>query len=61
MAKSVKEHRVKENFGCLNVVLDDDDMNAIKSLTPRHRYITQEWALQKGQNLDDLWDGECLG
>ena len=61
MAKSVKENRIKENFGCLNVTLDDDDMNAFNSLTPRQRYLSQQWARKKDEEIPDLWDGEYLG
>jgi len=61
LAKSVKEHRVIENFGCLNIKLDADDMKAINSITTRQRYLPQNWALKVDEETADLWDGEYLG
>ena len=61
LAKSVKEQRIKENFDCLNVKLDSDDMTDLLAIKTRFRSVTQLWALKVGQEEKDLWDGELYG
>ena len=59
--KSVKESRIKENFGALSVKLDTDDISALNGIKTRCRYLLFSHVLKIGQEVKDLWDGELLG
>lgn len=58
LCKSVNESRITENFGCLKVELDTDDMVALNAIETRHRFCSQVWARTSDQEIEDLWDGE---
>ena len=39
LVKSVKESRIKENFGALRVKLDTHDISALNGIKTRRRYL----------------------
>lgn len=57
LVKSSSKTRMQENLDCLRVELTDYDMEAIRQIQYRCRYLTFQYLLQ-GRELDDYWDGE---
>ena len=39
--------------------LDNDDMEAIKNIGVRYRYIKMNWMFKPDEIVKDLWDGEA--
>lgn len=56
--KSVKNHRIKENFECIYVNLDEDDMEQISFLEGPYRYTSgPAWIkFDSPYKLSDLWE-----
>lgn len=56
--KSVNESRITENFGALNVVLDDDDMQAIAGINRNHRNSKALFAIHPDgpYTYENIWD-----
>jgi alcohol dehydrogenase (NADP+) len=56
--KSVRPHRIAENFASLEVQLDKEDMEAIRKLDKHHRYVDGSfWAMEGSPySLENLWD-----
>lgn len=61
VVKSATEKRIKENFGCLKLNLDADDMDKIKGISTRFRRCKLSWGMKVSEKVEDLWDGEILG
>ncbi|XP_068696146.1 aldo-keto reductase family 1 member A1-like isoform X1 [Montipora foliosa] len=58
LPKAVSENHLKENLEALRVKLDDDDIEAIKNIGVRYRYIKINWMFKPDEIPKDLWDGE---
>jgi len=61
ISKSTNEKRIKDNYACLKVKLDKDDIAKINSIKTRFRYSQNPWAIPAGGKAADLWDGDFLG
>ncbi|EDO36411.1 predicted protein [Nematostella vectensis] len=57
LPKSTSRDHLHDNFSALGLVLTDDEMAAIKSITTRQRYLTQGWMYAEGEYVDPF-DGE---
>jgi len=51
--KSVNEKRIKENQGCLNVKLDDEDMKEIAKVNGPTRFNKSDWGWPFFADLED--------
>jgi alcohol dehydrogenase (NADP+) len=58
--KTVKKHRLLENFGATKLVLDQEDMDQINSLEGPFRYTTgMAWTMEGSPFVqEDLWDAD---
>jgi alcohol dehydrogenase (NADP+) len=56
--KSVKPHRILENFECLSIKLSDENVQAINSMNKNYRYVSGSfWCLPGSPyTLSNLWD-----
>jgi alcohol dehydrogenase (NADP+) len=56
--KSVKSHRLKENFQAAQVQLSEADMKALSQLDKHHRYVDGKfWELARGPyTMANIWD-----
>ncbi len=56
--KSVKPHRIAENFGAAKLTLSDDEMAQIGHLDRHHRYVNGDlWLVPNGPyTRENLWD-----
>jgi alcohol dehydrogenase (NADP+) len=59
--KSTNEKRIKENYACNSVKLNDEDMAKLNGIETRFRFIKQFWAIPPGEDPKVIWDGEHLG
>lgn len=53
--KSVHEDRIKENFGSLSVILDNDDIKQIDEMNENHRFITGESFINEAKGYDSIF------
>jgi alcohol dehydrogenase (NADP+) len=56
--KSVNQERLQQNLAAADVMLDDEDMQAIKSLDMKYRYVDGGFfaAPGSGYTVAGIWD-----
>jgi len=61
LTRSDHEHEIQNSFGAMELELDAEDMEQIKGIKARCRYLKAKWYCLGGLSLDEVWDNEVLG